>query len=310
MTVLDKAAATNDLAVSAKGLGHRFGRNWAVRSLDLAVPKGSVFGFLGLNGAGKSTTIRMLMGLLGAHEGECRVLGLSPDANEVELKRRVGYVPDAPSFYDWMTAEQMLGLVAHYRADQWDGERAAQLLNNFAVPVNQKLKTMSKGQRSKVALTMALAFNPELLMLDEPTSGLDPVARREFLEGVLGEFQDEGRTVFVSSHLVNEIQGLVDMVGILHEGQLIRCVSMDALRAKARRVRLAFEDQAPAKIECNGLLRSINSGRESILTFDEFDESRTPEQLKQYSPRILSVEPMSLEDLFVEVVGAASAQKI
>ena len=297
------------LAISTENLGHQFGKKWAVRNLNLAVPKGSVFGFLGLNGAGKSTTIRMLTGLLGCDEGTATVLGMNPERDEARIKAVVGYVPDQPSFYNWMTAEQMLGLVAHYRAD-WDGVRAARLLSNFRVPQNQRLRTMSKGQRSKVALTMALAFNPQLLMLDEPTGGLDPVARREFLEGVLGEFQDDGRTVFVSSHLVNEIQGLVDIVGILHEGRLIRCLNMDDLRRGARRVRLQFADAAPANIACDGLLRVAVDGREAIATFDRFDESKTPEMLKKYAPQGLCVEPMSLEDLFIEVVGAASAGKV
>jgi len=294
---------SNDCAIETKQLGRRYGGRWVVRDLDLCVPRGAVYGFLGLNGAGKSTTIRMLMGLIRRHSGAASVLGLDPARRDVEVKRRVGYVAEQPAFYDWMRVEEICAFVATYRKDRWDPRRADDLLNRFRVPRGERLRNLSKGQRAKTALVLALAFAPDLLILDEPTSGLDPVARREFVEGVLAEFQEEGKSVFVSSHLVNELSGLIDHVGILHEGRLLYSGRAEDFLASVRRVRLAFEDAAPKEITCDGLLRLKVDGREASLSIRDFDERRAREQLQTYSPSGIEIEPLNLEDAFVEFVS-------
>jgi ABC-2 type transport system ATP-binding protein len=294
-----------DNAIETRGLGRQYGRRWVVNHLDLAVPRGAVYGLLGLNGAGKSTTIRMLMGLVRRHAGEARVLGLDPAREAVAVKRRVGYVAEAPAFYDWMTVGEICRFVATYRRDHWNPRRAEDLIARFRLPLDARLKNLSKGQRAKTALVLALAFEPELLILDEPTSGLDPVARREFIEGILAEFQESGKTIFISSHLVNELAGLVDHIGILHEGRLLQSVRAEDFLDSVRRVRLGFEGPAPRQIACDGLLKSRIDGREALLSVGAFAEARTLEQLKVYQPATLEIERLSLEDAFVDTIGAA-----
>jgi ABC-2 type transport system ATP-binding protein len=292
-------------AIETQSLGRRYGSRWVVRGLDLRVPRGAIYGFLGLNGAGKSTTIRMLLGLIRPHAGAAHVVGLNTQRDEVAIKRRVGYVAEQPAFYDWMTVAQLCRFVATYRKDEWDWKRANELIDRFRVPVDVKVGQMSKGQRAKTALVLALAFDPDVLVLDEPTSGLDPVARREFIEGILAEFQESGKTVFMSSHLVNELAGLVDHIGILHEGRLLRSGRVEGFLDRIRRVRMHFDGEAPREFNWQGLLRYQAEGREAVAVLDAFEESICREQLAALGARGVECERLTLEDAFVEVVGAA-----
>lgn len=300
---------TSQFAIETKGLGRRYGRRWVVNELNLAIPQGAVFGYLGLNGAGKSTTIRMLMGLIRRHAGQAHVLGLDPARQGVALKRRVGYVAEVPNFYDWMRVDELCGFVATYRRETWDPKRAEALIQRFRIPRDARLKDLSKGQRAKTALVLAMAFDPDLLILDEPTSGLDPVARREFVEGVLADFQDSGKTIFVSSHLVNELAGLIDHIGILHEGRMLLNTTSEAFMDSVRRVRLAFDGPAPQKIACKGLLKYHANGREALVSVRDFDEARLrgelADSLAEATPTGFEVERLNLEDAFVEFIGAA-----
>lgn len=292
-------------AIETSGLGRMYGGRWVVDNLNLKVPRGAVYGFLGLNGAGKSTTIRMLMGLIRRHEGQALVLGLDPARQDVELKRRTGYVAEAPAFYEWMTVAEICRFAATYRRGRWDWKRAEQLIEQFRLPAGEKLKNLSKGQRAKTSLVLSLAFDPELLILDEPTSGLDPVARREFIEGILAQYQEEGKTIFISSHLVNELAGLVDHVGILYEGQLVLSARVEDLLDSVRRVRLAFPEQVPRELACAGTLRKQLDGREAVLIVRDFDEEKLSAQLRGFGPSSCEFERLTLEDAFVELVGGA-----
>lgn len=289
-------------SIATWALGRRFGARWAVQNLNLKIPQGCVYGFLGLNGAGKSTTIRMLMGLLTPTVGVVNMVGYDPVVDDIEIKRRVGYVPDLPTFYDWMTPCELCALCQHYRRE-WDAGRAANLLKVFKVPADQKVRTLSKGQRAKISLILALAFNPDVLVLDEPTGGLDPLARRQFIEGVLAEFMEGDRTIFISSHLINEIGGLVDHYGILHEGQVIRTGRVEDLLQSMKRVRLGFEETAPRSCACDGLVNFRANGREALVTIDGFDAERTVRDLSVLRPAQITVEDLTLEEAFVEIVG-------
>lgn len=300
------SAATNtnfEFAVQTRDLGKSYGKRWAVQNLNLQVPRGSVFGFLGLNGAGKSTTIRMLMGLLTPDAGNATVLGLDPVRNDIALKRRVGYVPDTPTFYEWMTVQETLGFVAHYRKHEWDDARAAHLLQVFDLPTNQRVGTLSKGQRAKVGLTLALAFNPDLLLLDEPTLGLDPVARRQFVEGLLAEYMDGDRTVLISSHLIHEISGIVDHVAILRGGSQVRAQRVEGLLNDLKRARLLYDGDAPTDLSVPNIVRTQTSGREAILVVDNFDPEITPMLLGRLGATQVAIENLSLEEAFVELAG-------
>jgi ABC-type multidrug transport system ATPase subunit len=221
-------------AIEIRNLVRRYGRTDAVTGLSLTVPAGRCYGFFGRNGAGKTTTIKCLLNLLRPTSGEVRLFGLDPARNEVEVKSRIAYVPDFVAFYPWMTVRDALAYFASFRT-RWNTDTERALIEQFRLDPTQKTSHLSKGQRTQLALTIAICPEPELLILDEPTSGLDPIVRREFIRTVIGAYQDGDpgrRTVFVSTHLISEFEGLIDEFTIIDRG--IEVLTLDADAARAR----------------------------------------------------------------------------
>jgi len=293
----------SEWVIETKGLGRRYGREWAVRELDLKVRRGAVYGLLGLNGAGKTTTFRLLMGLIRRTEGEAQVLGTDPARDGVALKRRVGYVAETHNFYEWMTVDEIFQFVAHYRKDSWDTKCEQSLRTRFRLDGSKKLKALSKGMRAKVSLTLALAFHPEVLILDEPVGGLDPIARREFVQGVLAEYQEPERTIVISSHLVNEISGLVDHVGILHEGGLIRDCPAEEFVSSVKRLRITFDGEPPKQLSIEGLVRYRVEGHEGLAVTFDYRKNETEQRITAAGAREVEVINLNLEEAFIEFVG-------
>jgi len=233
-----------DLAIRTVGLGKRYGRSVALDGIDLEVPPGVVFGYLGPNGAGKTTTIRLLTGLLRASAGRAEVLGLDAWASRDDVHRRIGYLPGEFVAYPDMSAEQYLAYLADLRGGvSWSD--ALLLAKRLDLDLDRRIGTLSHGNRQKVGLVQAFMHRPELLVLDEPTSGLDPLMQREFL-ALVREARDEGRTVLLSSHMLDEVESVADMVGILRGGRLIVVEAVEVLKAKAlRRIDLTFTGAVP-----------------------------------------------------------------
>jgi len=225
---------TDTPAIEISGLVRRFGRRDAVDGLSLRVQPGRCYGFFGRNGAGKTTTIKCLLNLLRPTSGRVRVFGLDPQRDEVEVKSRLSYVPDNVAFYPWMTVSDVLEYVASFRT-RWNADTERALLSRFRLDADQKASHLSKGQRTQLALIAAICPEPELLVLDEPTSGLDPIVRREFIQTVIGAYQDGDpgrRTVFVSTHLISEFEGLIDEFTIIDGGRDVLTLEADAARGR------------------------------------------------------------------------------
>ncbi len=293
-----------EAVLKTNGLSRQFGKQWAVRDVNLEIPKGAVFGLLGPNGAGKSTTINMLMGLLPPTQGDINILGMNPSKQGESIRQRVGYVPEIYGFYDWMTIENLIGLVAVYHKT-WNWKLCESLRSDFKLDQTQKVGELSKGMRAKLALLLALAFEPEILILDEPTSGLDPAARRTFIETILANYQESGKTILVSSHLLNEFSGLLDHVAFLREGKLELVTRLDDLHQRMKRARLIFKESIPPFLKARDVLKVRMNGREAVVTCANFDPATTPDELIQSTgaEKVL-VEEMSLEDIFVDLVGS------
>lgn len=240
--------------ISATGLDVQFPGCHALDQVDLQVNQGTVYALLGENGAGKTTLIKVLTGFQRPNAGECKVLGLDPLKDAQELRRRIGYVSDSPALYDWMRVEE-IGWFASSFYDEDFFERYRELIARYELPKNRKIKSLSKGQRAKVALGLALAHDPDLLILDEPTSGLDPLVRREFLESMLDRVAT-GRTVLLSSHQISEVERVADEVGIIHQGQFCVQQSLTELRDSVSEVVISLDDpltalptlEAPARV--------------------------------------------------------------
>lgn len=197
----------------------RFGDTTALDNVTLEVPPGVVFALLGENGAGKTTSIRLMLGLDEADAGQVQVLGRDSRRHGLEIRRRVGYLPERPTLYEWMTAAEIGWFTAGFYPDGFEQEDR-KLIDHYAVPPDRRLSRLSKGMRAKVSLSLAMAHRPELLVLDEPTSGLDTMVRREFLESMVDVAAEE-RTVLLSSHQINEVERVADMVAIIRRGSAL-----------------------------------------------------------------------------------------
>lgn len=293
-----------ETVIETKGLGRRFGKAHAVDGLDLSVPRGSVFGFIGRNGAGKTTTVRMLLGLLPMTAGSATVLGLDSRKESFDIKKRVGYVPESHHFYKWMTVGELTRFTSSFYPTWQDG-KCAELLTRFELDPRKKVKELSKGMVAKLALTLALAHAPELLVLDEPTGGLDVMVRRDFLESIVRTIQEEGKTVFLSSHVLVDMERVADEIAIIEEGRLVKRATLDELKDKVKKVKLTFAGEPPADARIEGARDVARDGREWVVTYEDYTEEKLDE-LRKLPISGLQVIDLDLEDIFVVLVGKRS----
>src|SRR5437763_13955551 len=251
--------------IEIKYLSYAYSRADAVHDFNVTVQAGRCYGLFGRNGAGKTTTMKCLLNLLRARSGTVRVFGLDPAKNEVAVKRRLAYVPDYVAFYAWMSVQETLDYLASFRS-HWNRDIEQDLLARFRLDPAQRTGALSKGQRTQVALIAAVCPEPELLLLDEPTSGLDPIVRREFIETVIGAYQEGGanRTILVSTHLITEFEGLIDEFTIMDRGREVLSLGADQARERYQKIRARFPQQAPA-INFKGSLHVRRNGRELEL---------------------------------------------
>ncbi|NQV34126.1 MAG: ABC transporter ATP-binding protein [Phycisphaeraceae bacterium] len=221
-------------AISIKDLCFSYGRKQVLDQVNLDVARGSVFGFLGCNGAGKTTTIQLLLGLFKARSGQCLVGGHDPQADPMTVRQTVGYMAEDQTMYGWMRVDQIVQWSSAFYPT-WDADHTADLVKQFDLPMKARVKTLSKGQNTRLALLLALAHKPSIVILDDPTLGLDPIARKAFLRHVITLLQAEGVTVFFSSHLLYEIEPVADTIAILDRGRIIKAGPTDQLREDIRR---------------------------------------------------------------------------
>src|SRR5262245_34280404 len=220
----------NEPAIDIQAVHKAFGKTEVLRGVTLRVDRGRTFAVRGRNAAGKTTTIRMLLGLLSRDDGAIRVLGIDPQREPLELRRHVGYLAEDQTMYGWMRVEEIVRFVAPFYPT-WDHALAAKYLKDFELPLRTRIKHLSKGQNVRLGLVLALAHRPALVILDDPALGLDPIMRKQFNRDLITHLQGEGRTVFYSSHLLYEVEPIADEVAILDEGRIVRQAETDALRS-------------------------------------------------------------------------------
>ena len=220
--------------IEVESLAMHFRGCQALKNVNLAVPRGSVFALLGENGAGKTTLIRILTGFQRPTSGEARILGLNPVRDALAIRRRIGYVSDSPALYQWMRIDEIGSFASAFYPEGFL-DNYHNLITRYDLPADRKIKHLSKGQRAKVALALAVSNDPELLILDEPTSGLDPMVRREFLESMV-ERAAQGRTVLLSSHQISEIERVADRMAIIDDGRARLHGSLTELRDEVQEI--------------------------------------------------------------------------
>jgi ABC-2 type transport system ATP-binding protein len=290
-------------AIETKGLTKVFGQTLAVNSLDLAVPKGSVFGFLGVNGAGKTTTVRMIMGHLRPTSGEVYTLGADPWSHSESDRRRIAYVSENMDLPPWMTPERAICFNASFYPN-WDSSLAERLLDEFELRGAGRYRSLSKGQKRSLCLLLALCQNAELFVLDEPTLGLDVVARHKFLDHILELVYDGRRTVFISSHLLSDLERVVDRVAIIREGHLRLTGELDALKDRVRKIYLPVTVDRDSLSKHFDLVRYESDEKGTIATVLDFDEGRFRALCEAHRcGEGAKVYGFNLEDFFAELEG-------
>jgi ABC-2 type transport system ATP-binding protein len=290
-----------DPTIEIHDLTKHFRGKLAVNRLSLSVPRGSIFALLGDNGAGKTTTIRMLTGLLRPDGGRATILGHNCWAAAVHLRHRVGYVPERPKFYDWMKVSEIGWFTAGFHHNTFL-PRFRELIKRFQLNAKARLRELSKGQYAKVALALALAPDPEVLILDEPTSGLDLFVRREFLASMVA-LAEEGRTIFISSHQISEVERVASHVAFLADGRLVFTATMDELRQRIVRLRLCYETTAPDPAHLGTVLQRNGSGKQWQAVIQ--DPNRQAVEALRLSEGISEFEeaPLPLEEVYAVLIG-------
>ena len=288
----------NDYAITTGGLTKIYGETRAVDGLDLHVPRGSIYGFLGRNGAGKTTTIRMMMGLARPTSGAASIFGLSWPQDGLAILTRTGYVAEKKLLFESMTGNELVRFNRPY-FPRWSGELAAKYARQLEIPMDRAFKKLSLGNRTKLCLLLALAQGAELLILDEPTAGLDPVVMDELLSVLVEDYASEGRTIFVSSHILAEVEKVADWVGIIHEGRLLLEASLEDIRADYRRV-TASGNNLPV-----GQSPRVVSTRASGSITEYYVRSEAEQfaaELRRQGATILDIAPLNLEQIFLQLV--------
>jgi len=240
--------------IDVSALTRRFGATAALDSVSVSLPRGAVYGLVGANGAGKTTLIKHLLGLLRAESGSVRVFGLDPVADPVGVLSRIGYLSEDRDLPDWMSVDELLRYSrAFYPA--WDETFADELRRAFGLDPAARIHTLSRGQKARTGLIVALAHRPELLLLDEPSSGLDPIVRRDIVDAVMRTVADEGRTVLFSSHLLDEVERVADHVTMISQGRIVLSASLEAITRSHRHVTVRFAQPRSEPPALDGVLR-------------------------------------------------------
>jgi ABC-2 type transport system ATP-binding protein len=290
-------------AILTYDVAKRFGSRVALDGLNLRVPHGSVYVLVGPNGAGKTTTLRVLLDLVRADHGDVTVLGHDPVSSGPEVRALSGYVPERQDAgYGWMKVQQLLAHHASYRTN-WDAGYAAELMERLEVRDHTKFGKLSKGEARRVQLVMALAHRPPVLLLDEPTDGLDPVMRDEALGLLADHISETGATLLVSTHLVYEVEGLGDHLGVLTDGSLSAQLDREALRRHLRRYTLVVPEAWREPADPGGqVIRRSGGGREVAWSIWG-EEEEIAERLKAAGATIREIEPLTLEEAAVALMA-------
>ena len=292
-------------AIETRDLWKRYPGVDALRGLTLAVPRGSITGFLGRNGAGKTTTMKVLLGMTHPTSGDAEVLGLpaTASASSVEIRRRTAFVSEEKDLYDYMTVDGMIRFTAAF-FPRWRADLEQRYTRAFGLPAGRRVRDLSRGMRTKLALLLALSRGAELLILDEPTSGLDPAMTEEVLQSLVRHVAAEETTVFFSSHQIAEVDQIADRVAIVGGGRTLVSGALDDLREQYCRVQLVFDGQAPdATFRAAGARRVRREGR--VLTVLSSAGAETIlDEARALSPSSVEVAPVTLKEIFLETGGA------
>lgn len=292
---------SNHTAIRTRGLTRYFGAKPAVYELNLQVPRGSVFAFVGRNGSGKSTTIRMLLGLLPPTRGEATILDYDIRHLTPEARARIGFLTEEHQLYGWMSVRECGQFQARFFS-RWNERIFQGVIDHFGLKPATRVKDLSRGERAGLALGLTVATDPELMVLDDPALGLDPVARRSLMESMIYLTRRSDRTIFFSTHQLADMERVADYVAVLDESVLRACCPLESFREKVRQVRLSFAGTPPPLPTIPGLLQAFRTERDLRVICVHYNHA-TERALRALSPVTLELSPVNLEDALISYLG-------
>jgi ABC-2 type transport system ATP-binding protein len=290
-----------DAAMTIDGLVKYYDGRRVLDGIDLQVPKGCIYGLLGRNGSGKTTIIRILLGLEPPTRGRTKILAVDSGLLSAADRGKIGYVAEGHHLIQHYKVGYLINLCRGL-SRQWDESFFSHLTQTFRLPLNRRIKELSTGMRAQLNLSLAMAASPEVLILDDPTLGLDTVARRQFLELAIDLIQRDGRTILFSSHILSDVERIADRIGILCGGKLVVDCELEELKRRVKKLRIIFDGDAPADLHLTEIIRQERDGRELVITVANWG-CRKQAVIETLKPVEMVEVPLSLEDLFIECTG-------
>lgn len=294
-----------DSVIDVSEVTRRFGAKTALAAVSFSLPRGAVYGLVGANGAGKTTLIKHILGLLRAESGSVRIFGIDPVVDPVAVLSRLGYLSEDHDLPAWMSVDELMRYSKAFYPG-WDDAYAEELRQTFGLDPDAKIKTLSRGQKARTGLLVALAYRPELLVLDEPSSGLDPIVRRDILGAVIRTIAAEGRTVLFSSHLLEEVEQVADHVIMIHDGKIVLSSPLQAIMQSHRQLTVRLENTSASKLPfVAGVLQWDKHGDEWMAI-----ANRTSGEMQQAisaaGGTIVAERAATLDEIFVAHVGSST----
>jgi len=300
----------SDCVIEASGLTKYYGSTLAVDHLDLAIPRGCICGFLGRNGAGKTTAIKLLLGLLRPTVGSSQILGCDSQALTPAVRQRIGYVTEGHRLPRWMSIAQLERFQRRFFPGQWDDRLFADMIEYFGLPPKARIKRLSNGQRAQVSLALALAPNPELLIMDDPTLGLDAAIRREFLQGMIRLIMRDGRSVLFSSHILGDVERVADRIVVMDKGVRRADCSLDAFRSAVAKAVFRFAGTPPTEVEHEALIGVRRGETEVEVAYIKTDAASLNSWAESLGAESHEDVPMTLEDQFIEFTAPTGQKRV
>ncbi len=299
-----------DSVLQTNGLTKYYGKDLALDHLDLNIPRGCICGFMGRNGAGKTTAIKLLLGLLKPTAGSASLLGCNSQQLTPKIRQRVGYVTEGHRLIRWMTIAQLEKYQRAFYPKQWDDKLFNDMIEYFEIPKKKKIKHLSNGQRAQISLALTLAPNPELLIMDDPTLGLDPAIRRQFLEGMIKLIMSENRTILFSSHILADVERVANRIIVIDKGVLRANCTLEGFRGAVKKINVSFKTSVPESIDIEGLLHCRKDDKEIELTLvatsdEKIDKWAISAGADNYQPV-----KMNLEDQFIEYTAPKGRKRL